>query len=204
MLDIKDELKNYKLVQFQENSQNNEENSMEELSGLLNVFTKTYERIGKEQYKTSNAVDEILDILEENKEINNDKQSTIKGLKEQVGDLDNELKVMLSTITNMCDVFDYMNNYVLNSDNESLKDQFKLVQEQIMEKLAKASITVLGKANVEMDINIHQPISTKWQEDKPEGMILDVVRKGYMYKGKLLRKAEIIINKAEANERNEV
>jgi len=197
MLDIKDELKNYKSVKFEENSQNDENNDNEEIRSLLNMFTKTYERIGKEQYKTSSAVDEILDILEENNEINNEKQTAIKELKEQEEDRNNELKSILNTVISMSDIFDYMNNYVLNSDNKNLQTQFKLVQEQLVEKLAKASITILGTVNGEVDINIHQPIGTKWQEEKCEGIILEVIRKGYIYKGKLLRKAEVIVNKNE-------
>lgn len=202
MLDIKDELKNYKLVEFEENFQEYEDKDNEEIKSLLIMFTKAYERIGKEQYKTSNAVDDILDILEENNEINNqinnERQNDIKELKEQADDINNELKVMLNTVIGMSDIFDYMNNYVLNSNNENLQAQFKLVQEQLVEKLAKASITVLGTVNGEVDINIHQPIGTRWQEDKQEGIILDVIRKGFIYKGKLLRKAEIIVNKNES------
>lgn len=197
MLDIKDELKNYKVVKFEENSQEDEGQDNEEMRSLLNVFTKAYERIGKEQYKTSSGVEEILDILEENNEINNEKQTVIKELKQEVEDRNNELKAILNTVTGMSDIFDYMNSYVLNSDNENLKAQFNLVQEQLLEKLSKVSITVLGTVNGEVDINIHQPIGTKWKEEKCEGTILEVVRKGYMYKGKLLRKAEIIINKNE-------
>ncbi|WP_297430229.1 nucleotide exchange factor GrpE [Clostridium sp.] len=195
MLDIMDELKNYKPVEFKENLHEDEDNETEELRSILNVFTKSYERISKEQYKTSNAIDEVLDVLEENNEINNEMQAVIKDLKEQSADKENELKVMLNTIISMSDTFDYMSNYVLNSDNENLKVQFKLVQEQLVEKLAKASILVLGIVNGKVDINIHQPIGTKWQEDKPEDTVLEIVRKGYMYKGKLLRKAEVVINK---------
>lgn len=197
MLDIEDELKNYKSVEFEENSNDNEDEDTEELKNILNIFTKAYERIGKEQYKTSNAIDEVLDMLEESSESSEEKNAIIKGLKEQAADWENELKVMINTVTNMSDIFEYMNNYVLNSNNENLKAQFKLVQEQLIEKLAKASITVLGTANGEVDINIHQPIDTRWEEDKPEGVILEVVRKGYMYKGKLFRKAEVIINKSK-------
>lgn len=199
MLDIKEELKNYKEVNVKVDSEVNEEKDNEELGDLLMVFTKAYERIGKEQYKTSNAVDEILEILEENSESNKDKEVIIKELKEQVLDRNNELKAMLNTIVAMADIFDYMNNYVSNSDNENLKEQFKLVEEQLTEKLAKASITVLGIVNGEVDVNINQPLEAKWEKDKPEGIVLGVIEKGYMYKGKLLRKAKVIVNKNEDN-----
>ncbi len=199
MLDIKEELKNYKEVNVKVDSEINEEKDNEELEHLLTVFTKAYERIGKEQYKTSNAVDEILEIIEENSESNKDKEVIIKELKEQVLDRNNELKAMLNTIVAMADIFDYMNNYVSNSDNENLKEQFKLVEEQLTEKLAKASITVLGTVNREVDVNINQPLEVKWEKDKPEGIVLGVIEKGYRYKGKLLRKAKVIVNKKEDN-----
>lgn len=198
MLDIKEELKNYKVIELNVNLQDKEE-SNEELNHLLNMFTKSYERIGKEQYKTVNAIEEILEILEEKSEDNKESQDTIKELKERTQKSDNEIKAMINTIISISDIYDNINAFVLNSDNENFKAQFKLVMEQLLEKLAQSSITVIGIEGGEVDMNLHQTIATEWKQDKPEGVILQVVRKGYMYKGKLLRKAEIIINQNSNN-----
>ena len=51
MLDIKEELKNYKAIELDTNLKE-KEGSNDELNYLLNMFTKTFERIGKEQYKS--------------------------------------------------------------------------------------------------------------------------------------------------------
>ena len=201
MLDIKEELKNYKFIELGHNSEENEENN-EELSLLLNMFTKAYERIGKEQYKTANGIEEILDLLEESSESNKENQGIIRELRERVQGKDNEINAMINTVISISDIFDYINGFALKSGNENLIAQFKLVSEQLGEKLAQSSISILGIEGGEFDMSIHKAIEAEWQKDKSEGVILQVVRKGYMYKGNLLRKAEIIINQNESNERN--
>lgn len=196
MINIKEELKKYESINIESDTEYKNENSIEEIEEILTIFTKSYERIGKEQYKTSNSIDEILDMLEEHVENNQEKLIMVKEFQDKVSKRDNELKNVLNTIVNISDIFDYINMYVSNSDNEKLKVQFNLAQEQLTEKLAKASITVLGTLYGEVDIDIHKPIETRWEEDRKEGVILQVVRKGYMYNGQILRKAEVVINKA--------
>lgn len=203
VLDIKEELKNYKFIDLDADIKENEE-SNEELNHLINMLTKSYERLGKEQYKTAGAVEEILDLLEEKNEDNIENHTTIKELKEKFHIKENEIKAMINTIINISDIFDYINDFALKSNNENLKAQFKLVSQQLGEKLAQSSISVIGIEGGEFDVTLHQPISVQWKQDRPENIILQVAKKGYMYKGNVLRKAEIIINKNSNNERNEL
>lgn len=202
MLDIKEELKNYEFIELNNNLKENEE-SNDELNYLLSMVTKTFERIGKEQYKSASGIEEILDLLEENNESNSETYAIVKELREKVQIKDNEIKSMINTIISISDIFDYINGYALKSNNENLKDQFKLVSQQIGEKLAENSISVIGIEGGEFDLSIHKPILVEWRPDKPENVILQVVRKGYMYKGNVLRKAEIVINKKTNDEGND-
>ncbi|MBU3182460.1 nucleotide exchange factor GrpE [Clostridium psychrophilum] len=202
MLDIKEELKNYKAIELDTNLKE-KEGSNDELNYLLNMFTKTFERIGKEQYKSASGIEDILDLLEENNESNSETYGIVKELREKAQIKNNEIKSMINTIISISDIFDYVNGYALKSNNENLKDQFKLVSQQIGEKLAQNSITVIGIEDGEFDLSVHQPIAVEWQPDKPENVILQVVKKGYIYKGNVLRKAEIVINKKSKDEGND-
>jgi len=206
VLDIKEELKNYKFAEFDANLKENDE-SNEELNCLLNMFTKTFERIGKEQYKSASGIEEILDLLEENNESNRENYDIVKELREKTQIKDNEIKAMINTIISILDIFDYIEGFALKSNgfalkikNENLMVQFKLVSQQLGEKLAQSSIAVIGIEGGEVDLSLHQPILVEWQWDKPQNIILQVVRKGYMYKGNVLRKAEIVINKNSNNQ----
>jgi hypothetical protein len=62
MLDIKEELKNYKFIDF-ESSLKTKAETDSKLSSLLTTLTITYERIGKEQYKTASGIDDIYHKL---------------------------------------------------------------------------------------------------------------------------------------------
>ncbi|MHC6180183.1 nucleotide exchange factor GrpE [Clostridium sp. JNZ X4-2] len=187
MLDINEELKNYKFTEFG-NVLEEEEKNYEVLENILNIFTKDYKKIGKEQYKAANGIEEILDILEE-------KQDVFKELKEREKDRNNEISTILSLIMNILDIFDYINTFALQGRDKNLQDQFELVKEQLTEKLSQSSITILDRENTKFDVKLHNPVAVKCCREKPEGVILQIVRKGYMYKGKILRKADIVVNK---------
>ena len=194
MLDIEEEFKKYEFTKCEHNSMENKD-SLNSISALLQMFTKAYERIGKEQYKTSSGLEEILDILEESSEEIKDKQVIINELQEREKTKDHELTIAINTIISIADMFEYINVFINKSGMESLKAQFNLVSEQLAEKLSGSSITVLGVQGLEFDMSIHQAIATEYEEDKQEGVILQVVKRGYMYNGKLFRKAEVVINK---------
>ena len=47
---------------------------------------------------------------------------------------------------------------------------------------------------VEFDPNVHQAVLMEYDENKPHGVILEVLQKGYMYKDKVLRPAMVKVN----------
>ena len=79
-----------------------------------------------------------------------------------------------------------------------MQQQLRLMKEQMVEKLSLTGITVLGIEGVPYNSAYYQPIGTECNLEKAEGEILKVIKKGYTYKGKLLRKAEVIVNKIQS------
>lgn len=192
MLNIKDELQNYEYIDMEAISYESDIINSEVMN-LLKVFSKSYDRIGKEQYKAVNGIDEIIEILEEEKE----KSDRIKELKESGKTKEAEIEALISVLTNIYDMIEYMSSFFIEKGDKIMQEQLRIMKEQILEKLSATGIAVLGTEGVPYNSDYYQPIGTECNFDKGEEEILKVIKKGYTYKGKLLRKAEVIVNKIE-------
>ena len=62
----------------------------------------------------------------------------------------------------------------------------------VLDKLEVKPIDVEGK---EFDPNNAEAVLTEHDENKPENVVLEVLKKGYTYKDKLLRPAMVKVNK---------
>lgn len=192
MLNIKKELQNYEYIDM-EASSDKSENFNSEIVNLLKAFSKSYDRIGKEQYKAVNGIDEIIEILEEEKA----KFDTIKELKESGKAKEAEIEALISALINIYDMIEDMNSFFIEREDKIMQKQLWLMKEQMVEKLSFTGITVLGMEGAPYNQAYYQPIGTECNFDKADEEILKVIKKGYTYKGKLLRKAEVIVNKIQ-------
>lgn len=106
-----------------------------------------------------------------------------------------------SFIKQILEVVDDFERAILMDDND-LSDEvsnflkgFKMIYTRligILDNLGVKEIEVEGK---EFDPNYAEAILTDHDETKPENVVLEVLKKGYMYKDKLLRPAMVKVNK---------
>lgn len=98
MINVKEELNKYKKIDFSEKSLNIDN----EITVAMNSFTKNLERFSKEQYKTANNIEEIIEILEEKIEDNEINKELIKNKKS----MENENKELLNGVIQANDLFE--------------------------------------------------------------------------------------------------
>lgn len=82
-------------------------------------------------------------------------------------------------------------------ENEELKsylEGFKLIYNQIKEILSANEVKEIEALDKEFDPMYHQSVATKKDDSKESGIVLEVYKKGYTYKDKVLRPAMVIIN----------
>ena len=82
-----------------------------------------------------------------------------------------------------------LKNYLIGF--EMINNNFKQVLE---EEGVKKVVVEVGK---ELDPRYHQAFQTEWNEEYPEGVILQELQTGYVYKERLLRPALVKVNKKE-------
>lgn len=106
-----------------------------------------------------------------------------------------------SFIKQILEVVDDFERAIIMDDND-LSDEvsnflkgFKMIYTRlitILDNLEVKEVIVEGK---EFDPNYAEAILTDHDETKPENVVLEVLKKGYMYKDKLIRPAMVKVNK---------
>ena len=167
------------------------------------------EEIENSKEETENSNDE-----EKNKSLENNKEKNLedKYMRLQAEFInyrtrsENEKAIMFkyegeSLIKEMLEVLDDFER-AINMDDRDLSDEvsnflkgFKMVYVKmigILDNLEVKAVDVEGK---EFDPKYAEAILTDHDENKPENVVLEVLKKGYMYKDKLIRPAMVKVNK---------
>src|SRR5690606_10952247 len=80
---------------------------------------------------------------------------------------------------------DLLKNFLIGF--KMIKDQF----EQVLEKEGIKEIKALGEA---FDANLHHAIEKVNDDQKADGVVVEVLQKGYYFKDKILRPAMVKVN----------
>ena len=104
-------------------------------------------------------------------------------------------------VKQILEVVDDFERAIMMDDND-LSDKvsnfltgFKMIYTRligILDSLEVKEIPVLG---CEFDPNVAEAVLTEHDSNKPENVVLEVLKKGYMFKDKLLRPAMVKVNK---------
>lgn len=191
MIDITKELQQYNL----EDVDNYFEN---DISELLSAFNKTFEKIGKQQYKSTADIEEILEIIDEIKEDN----ESLKSLRNNVKSMDKENKTLIETLMEVADLFEDIYVYSRKSSSEALREQMNLQWNNLEQVLLTCGLKRFGKKEDVFNNRLHIPKETKENKDINQIQILDVIKSGYIYKEEIIRKAEVVVNGIETSVNN--
>ena len=89
----------------------------------------------------------------------------------------------------------------IKMDDNDLSDEvskflsgFKLIYSNTINILNKFEVKEINAEGVEFDPNYHHAVLTDHNENKPEGVVLEVLQKGYTYKDRVIRPAMVKVN----------
>ena len=89
----------------------------------------------------------------------------------------------------------------IKMDDDDLTDEvsrflegFKLIYSNTINILSKFEVKEITAEGVEFDPNYHHAVLTDHDENKPAGVVLEVLQKGYMYKDRVIRPAMVKVN----------
>ncbi len=73
-----------------------------------------------------------------------------------------------------------------------------MVRRQLQDFLRENGVEELNPAGQKFDPNQHEAVSQEQSKDKPEGIILKVMRKGFKLKDRLLRPAMVVVSSGDS------
>lgn len=89
----------------------------------------------------------------------------------------------------------------IKMDDNDLSDEvskflsgFKLIYTNTVNILNKYEVTEIKAEGIEFDPTYHHAVLTEHDDTKPEGVVLEVLQKGYMYKDRVIRPAMVKVN----------
>ena len=85
---------------------------------------------------------------------------------------------------------------VAGSSEEQLRDGVAIVHRQLQEILIRMGLTEVECQGRPFDPHVHQAVSQHETEEHPEGTVLEVFQKGYLFKDRLLRPAMVSVARA--------
>ena len=101
---------------------------------------------------------------------------------------------------NLLPVIDNFERAIKLDDND-LTDEiskflsgFKMIYGNFIDILNKNEVKEIEASGLEFDPNFHQAVLTEKDENKPGGVVLEVLQKGYLYKDKVIRPAMVKVN----------
>lgn len=101
------------------------------------------------------------------------------------------------------DILPIVDNFerAINLDDTNLDDElskflsgFKMIYCHLVEVLEKYEVTAIDKCDVEFDPSIHQGVLTEKVDGVKPGMVVEIMQKGYILKGKVIRPAMVKVS----------
>ena len=74
-----------------------------------------------------------------------------------------------------------------NEDNKEIFKGFNMIYQNILNILKENSVTEIDALDKPFDPNYHQAVLTEKKDGVEQGIVIEVMQKGYMYKDRILR-----------------
>lgn len=162
-----------------------------EAAQVIEVFNSTLKRIGMELNNTNMQLEEVLSqYMEEN-----EKDKYITEMKKAVTAFEEEKLSLVQGLVATLDQLEDLYRYALKNESGSWSEQMQLLWNNTSANLLLLGITRIEGENTLLDSRIHSAVQVKENKSLLNGVILEVLRAGYMYQSRLLRKTQVIVNK---------
>ncbi len=184
MLDIKEELKKYQKLQPAFSGQN-------ELTAALDQFAHEVKRFGKEQFSTTSQLEEIVCQLEEQAAESKKQQS----LSQELAQASSRLEKLLESLVASSDCFEIFYRFAQKNADQSWQKQLAMQWKSMAQILLSCGLVRIEGEGEQFLPQSQAAVGVASDLALPEGTVLDVIKSGFIYHEKVLRKAEVVVNK---------
>lgn len=91
-------------------------------------------------------------------------------------------------------------SYAAGSSEEQLRDGVAIIHRQLQDILNRIGLTEVESEGKPFDPHIHEAVSQVETAEHPEGTVLSVFQKGYLFKDRLLRPAMVTVARSPSGD----
>ncbi len=187
MIDFKKELANFDFMEVDVEFSG----YYSETAPLVEAFTTTLKHIGKELNNTNIQLEEVL--AQSVEETEKDKQ--LAQQKKSIDAYEAELLSLVQGLVAALDQFEDIYRYALKNEHDSWFAQIQLLWRNTATMLLPLGLSRIEGEHTLFDPRLHAAAQIGGDNNIPNGMVLEVLRCGYLYQNHLLRKAQVVVNK---------
>lgn len=156
---------------------------------LLSLFTRLAKGQWKTQQKADHAAQKVADYLDEHGD-------RVAELKEERAALEDREEQYQRVLLEILDLFLELDETAEHSESEELQSAAATMQDRLSSITTKISLERIPAQGESPDSLYHHVIDTAEATSEAEkDTIVEVVRRGYLLRGDVLRKADVIVAK---------
>ncbi len=185
MDDIDDQLRQFEPVDLDDEA----DLDTEQAEQLLSLFTRLAKGQWKTQQKADHAARKVAEYLDEHGD-------RVMELKEERAALEDREEQYQRALLEILDLFSELGETAANSDSGELQSAAVAMRDRLSSITAKVGLERIPAAGEAPDSLYHHVIDTAEATSEAEkDTIVEVVRRGYLLRGDVLRKADVIVAK---------
>ena len=187
MIDFKQELAKYNFQEVDPEFVRD----YQETSRIAGACTAALRRIGKDLHQTNLQIEEILSLYQEEHE----REQLLAEMRKKVAASAEEKPALVQGLIAVSDRLEDIYRFILKNENGSWLEQIRLVWNNAGIELLPLGIFRIEGEKSRFDARLHAVVGVKEEPAVADGVILEVIRCGYLYQSQCLRKAKVIVNK---------
>lgn len=158
---------------------------------VVEAFTATLRRIGKELNNTNIHLEDVVSQYMDESE----RDRHLAEQKKTIAAIEAEKLSLVQGLVAALDQFEDIYRYALKNERGSWSAQIQLSWSNTAAKLLPLGLVRIEGEQTLFDVGLHEAAQIQADHGLQNGMILEVLRCGYLYQGRLLRKAQVVVNK---------
>jgi molecular chaperone GrpE (heat shock protein) len=156
---------------------------------LLKLFTRLAKGQWKTQQKADHAAQKVADYLDEHGD-------RVTELKEERAALEDREEQHQRVLLDIMDLFDQLDETARRNDSDAFQAAMASAREKLANMVGKIGLERIPAQGETPDSLYHHVVNTTDAEtDAERDTITEVVRPGYLLRGEVLRKADVIVAK---------
>lgn len=142
-----------------------------------------------EVYKISKRIEGITDYINKKSE---EEELRSKRINKE---LEIREKRLVKSLINIADNIKYIYDFSLKSNNDTLNEAMNNLLNTIKKVMVSVDILLIDGKETFFDESLHECVSTVWDTERGDYEINEVLKLGYIYKGKVERTAQVVVVK---------